>query len=336
MTRYRSLLLLVAGLFPLWSVAQIEIIVGEYTQFNKQTGPDTLVGFGDWSGSEFGDNYSSYLSVEGQDTLSSLTVTGPSYPTPTNIPFDEDLWEIFGTYGSAAEMTTAFMPGTYTIAGVGSISDTWNELLVMEQYNPLTPLKVTNYEALQSFNPSGEVTIQWEEFTEGQGEGPNLGFNGVINVEIYGYNEFGGYQVYDSENDTPDGAFGLPPTQTSITLPANTFNATDYYIVNIFFARIDTFRDATTLIDAIVATVTGYEIEVDIYQEGNKPVEKTDWAGYPIVDSPPSKYVDTSPWLGWMIIDDAPWVYNLTLDKYLYVQEGWVGPSGSWVYIPNF
>ncbi|MEX0325342.1 MAG: hypothetical protein AB3N33_04560 [Puniceicoccaceae bacterium] len=336
MTRYRSLLLLVAGLVPLWSVAQIEVIVGEYTQFNKQTGPDTLVGFGDHTNFEFGGNYSSYLSVEGQDTLSSLTVTGPSYPTPTDIPFDEDLWEIFGSYATAEEMTTAFMPGTYTIAGIGAISDTWNELLVMGAYNPLTPLKVTNFEALQSFNHNQPLTIEWTEFTEGQGAGPNLGYAGVINIEIYGFNEFGGYPVYDSENDTQEGAFGLLPTETSITLPVGTFNATDYYVVNIFFARVDTAREATTLQDALIATVTGYEVELNIYQEGNAPFEPTDWAGYPIVDSPPSKYIDTSPWLGWMIIDDAPWLYNLSLDKYIYVQEGWVSPSGSWVYIPNF
>lgn len=326
--------MLVAGLLPLWSVAQVEIIVGEYTQFNKQTGPDTLVPFGDHTNFEFGGNYSSYLSVEGLDVITGLTATGPSYPSGTEIPLVDGYYEIYGEYASAEEMTSTFMPGTYTITGDGLVSGSFSETLVMAPYSPVTPLKITNYAALQAFNPNQDVTIEWEQFTEGLAAGPNLGYAGVINVEIYGFNEQGGYPVYDSENDTPDGAFGILPTETSITLPAGTFNNNDYYIVNIFFARVDSFTDAATLQDALIATVTGYELEFDMLQEGKDPV-KTTWALWPIVYDGPLQYVDTTPWLGWIVANDSPWIYSLTLDKYLFVEEGWVGSGGSWVYIPN-
>jgi hypothetical protein len=331
MSKYRYLLLsLSMGLLPLCGFGQIEIIVGEYSQFNKQTGPDTLVGFGDHTNFEFGGNYTSYLTVEGSETVSNLTATGPSYPSGAPIPFDEDLYEILGEYATAAEMTTAFMPGTYTITGNGSISGAFTETLVMPAYSPATPLKVTNYTELQSFNPAGTVTIEWEEFTEGQGPGPNLGYGGVIGIEIYGFNEFGGYEVYDSDQDTPEGAFGLLPTQTSLTLPANTFNADDFYNVNIFFARIDSFNDAATLGDALIAVVTGYEVEVDIVQEG-KNVDPT-WAGYPIGAE---GWVDTTPWLGFLNVAQAPWIWSATLNKWLYIDEGAVTQGGGWVYITN-
>jgi hypothetical protein len=53
------------------------------------------------------------------------------------------------------------------------------------------------------------------------------------------------------------------------------------------------------------------------------------WNGYPLDAS--GQYANTGTWMGWVKVDLAPWIWNLTLQKYLYVADG----SG-WVYIPRF
>ncbi|MEX0324572.1 MAG: hypothetical protein AB3N33_00650 [Puniceicoccaceae bacterium] len=63
-----------------------------------------------------------------------------------------------------------------------------------------------------------------------------------------------------------------------------------------------------------------------------KPAGPTTWAGYDIVQD---GYVDTTPWLGWIwVTPDSPWVWSLSLTKYLYLPEEFVGESGAWMYIP--
>ncbi|HSH08903.1 MAG TPA: DNRLRE domain-containing protein [Oceanipulchritudo sp.] len=54
------------------------------------------------------------------------------------------------------------------------------------------------------------------------------------------------------------------------------------------------------------------------------------WAGYPI--NPDGQSVDTGSWIGWIDIEKQPWIYSYGLNKYIYVQEQFVGPGGGWIW----
>ena len=54
------------------------------------------------------------------------------------------------------------------------------------------------------------------------------------------------------------------------------------------------------------------------------------WAGFP-VDS--DNWTDTGDFLGWLFVGSAPWLYNLTLDGWMYVREEAVTDSGAWTYV---
>ena len=55
------------------------------------------------------------------------------------------------------------------------------------------------------------------------------------------------------------------------------------------------------------------------------------WGEWPLVSG---NYVDTGNFLGWLEVSQDPWVWCLALNKYLYIPENFVTPSGAWVYVP--
>jgi len=57
------------------------------------------------------------------------------------------------------------------------------------------------------------------------------------------------------------------------------------------------------------------------------------WAGYPI--NADGQSVDTGSWIGWIDIEKQPWIYSYGLNKYIYVQEQFVGPGGGWIWVGN-
>jgi hypothetical protein len=188
------------------------------------------------------------------------------------MPFDEDAYTLRANYETLGEINSAIPAGTYTFTGTGSITGALNESLTVGAYSPLSNLKVSNFDALQSFDINQPLTIEWEPFTEGLGAGPNLGFSGIINVEILGFSQQGFRDVWDSEDIAPNGAFGLLPTTNSVTIPAGTFLPGENYAVLINFTRVDSFADATSGgAGALKAVVNGYEIEFRIYREGTAP-----------------------------------------------------------------
>ena len=57
------------------------------------------------------------------------------------------------------------------------------------------------------------------------------------------------------------------------------------------------------------------------------------WAGYPVR---PDGYCDTGSWLGWVYVSAKPWIYSVSLNQWMYIDENNVTSSGSWTYIFNF
>lgn len=321
---------LLAVLLPLGSSAQIELLIFEYSQYMQQTGPDSLVPYGDYSDFNDAGNFGVYFEIEGEETIANASISGP--PGQEALPFDQEdgSYELEYKFETAAEMTAAVPAGTYTFTGTGSVSGAFSESVTVPAYSPLTHLRITNFAELQSFDPTQPLTIEWEEFTEGQGSGPNLGYAGVVGAEIFGFNGFSSYIAWDSDSIAPEGAFGLLPTVTSVTIPAGTLNASDFYIANVFFARVDSAADTSSIDGALVAAVTGYELEINIYQEGNNP--NPTWAGYP-VDA--NGYVQTAPWLGSLYVTHAPWAWSPMVNKWLYIPENGVSPEGGWAWVPR-
>ena len=56
------------------------------------------------------------------------------------------------------------------------------------------------------------------------------------------------------------------------------------------------------------------------------------WAGYEVIDD---AWVDSGSWLGMLYIWNEPWIFSMLLDKYLYIPEAAVTPSGGWIYWPE-
>jgi hypothetical protein len=330
MSKIKMILMLAAGMVPLWSAAQIEFFVAEYTQFMVQTGPDTLVPFGDHTNG-FDGNYQFFGSVltDGSEIITGGTLSGPFGTKDLQLLDDGDEYTYEPIFTTQQEMVAAVPAGTYTFSGTGNTVGAFSQQVTLPSYSPLTNLKVTNFSELQSFDITQPLTIRWEEFTQGQGVGPNAGYAGLIDVEIIGYTESSDFTVWDSSGLIPENAIGPLPTLTQVTIPAGTFNTETTYIVLIFFARIDSGVDGTVP-GALAAAVTSYELEFNIYPEGTAPVDT--WAGYPV---DPLGWADTTPWMAYLNTARAPWIWSASLAGWVWINEGSVTDSGGWVYIPK-
>lgn len=305
-----------------------------------QTGPTTLVPSGDANNFEFGGNYSAWLEIRTEgETLTSPMVTSTSQPEGAPLEFDpEDGAYIFeADFETLGEITTEVPADTYTFTGTGSVSGSFSETVTLGAYSPLTPLRVVNFEELQSFDPSQPLTIEWEPFTEGLGEGPNLGYAGVINVDIIRLAENSNSIVWDSDSVTPEGAFGLLPTTNSVTIPAGTLDANSSYYVDLFFSRIDSAQESQSVSGALRGALTSYEVGM-VMNPGPtdpNPADPT-WGGFPVQFIDNNNYINTESWMGWLIVDQAPWLYSLSLSKYVYIPESLVAPEGGWIFVPKF
>ena len=56
------------------------------------------------------------------------------------------------------------------------------------------------------------------------------------------------------------------------------------------------------------------------------------WAGYDILTD---GWVDTTPWMGFINVSGGDWIWNVNLNKYLYLPESFVGEAGAWTYAPG-
>jgi hypothetical protein len=321
-----KILLLLVSLLPLCAQAQIDFFVGEYSQVMKQTAATKLVPFGFHSNYEYGNNYLVWASIATSgETITNAKLTGPSFPGGELLEYwaEDNEYGIEGEVKTLAEVAALITPGTYTFSGTGNTVGTFSESITYPSYSPLTPLKITNFNDLQSFDVTQPLTIEWEEFTEGQGSGISAGYGGFIDIEVTGYNNSGGF-YWSSEPFHPEGAFGFLPTRTSFTFPANTFSTDTIYQVNIWFARIDQASDSSSVDGALVANLTGYEVECNFYPQGNGAY----WAGFPRSQG---GEVNTFFTFGWLYMPLAPWVWSDKLNNWIFAYEQ-VASDGGWVY----
>ncbi|MEX0321591.1 MAG: hypothetical protein AB3N63_05490 [Puniceicoccaceae bacterium] len=54
------------------------------------------------------------------------------------------------------------------------------------------------------------------------------------------------------------------------------------------------------------------------------------WAGFPVDDMGD---VDTGGWMGWVNVTNAPWVWNYTLEQYIFIEEANVSMDGAWLFV---
>lgn len=65
---------------------------------------------------------------------------------------------------------------------------------------------------------------------------------------------------------------------------------------------------------------------------GGAPPPPTTWAGYSFTED---FDCDTGSFLGWLNLSDRPWIWSYSLQNWLYIEEDFVSPSGSWTYFLN-
>lgn len=53
------------------------------------------------------------------------------------------------------------------------------------------------------------------------------------------------------------------------------------------------------------------------------------WASYDVLDE---AFVDTGSWMGWFKYQYAPYLYNFTMERWLYAPDGYADASGGWFY----
>jgi hypothetical protein len=52
--------------------------------------------------------------------------------------------------------------------------------------------------------------------------------------------------------------------------------------------------------------------------------------GYSVTDG----YADTGDWMGWVYVNEAPWIFNDSIQGWMYVDAAGSNEMGSWVYLP--
>jgi|GEM_PF-4359575 hypothetical protein len=168
---------------------------------------------------------------EGNDAtvLSAVTLTGPT--SLDEITYDSgDGWSLKRVYTSQAFMLSAYPAGNYSLA-LTKTSDgqtyTTNFTLTNDMVTlPDTIPQVSNFDALQSADPSGAITISWNAWVGGTSED-------AVTVYVETQN---GDEVYSTPD--PDKADHLPGTATSTVIPAETLLAGTSYRVSVSFYKL--------------------------------------------------------------------------------------------------
>lgn len=61
---------------------------------------------------------------------------------------------------------------------------------------------------------------------------------------------------------------------------------------------------------------------------------RDNWAGFPVINNPPG-WANTGDWMGWVQVDFAPWIFNDSLQQWLFIEEEDITENGSWVFMPR-
>ena len=62
-------------------------------------------------------------------------------------------------------------------------------------------------------------------------------------------------------------------------------------------------------------------------------VDAQDWGGFEVL--PDGHSINTGGFMGYIDITSAPWVWVYSLDRYVYMDESYVNPSGGWLWLPQ-
>lgn len=311
------------------SAQQVEYLVTEYNQSNFQTGETTYVGMSsksewDWP------SYSFFAAVDIiSPSFASVTLSGPSFSPALSIPWVGDGYEAYLPYASLEAMTTDIQSGTHTF-NLDGLTENTN----IPDYTPLTPRLVENYSQWQAFDPSQELTLSWQAFTEGQGSFPDGMPRGMIEVYIDYWDDIYGPQYAWSHWELDPGELNafdaLPATRTSVTIPAGTLVGSQYgYTVSLYFLKIDSLNDGVNANGALVVHLRTMDTLLDIWPK----VEVDPWLNYTDLGN---GWIDTGAWMGMLNVTHAPWVYAADSAKYLYVPNNGVSiGQGAWSWVPD-
>ncbi len=328
----------------LLTAQNVEFIFVEYTEDWIQSSPEQLDPFPyDPAPYNF---YAGFEVAEGE--LSSLSFTVGD--TVTGITQEDH--EFQANFQSLEELIAAWPAGTYTFSGEGNEVGAFSFDVEVEAFTPLAPKRFTNYQELQSVNPEGDITIEWEAFTDYADEG-------LIMVSA-SYPMADGsyvYKVWESENTRDDGLPGLPADTTSVIIPAGTLIGGDIglYDISVEFLSLNIQENTSPFDDALVVVlfsssnfvqlVAGDPSETPVDPTPTEPVDPTPtptptepvdelyldvWA---IQDN---HWTETEGWLDWLWVGNRPWAFSLILNGYIHVDEDGFDPDqGGWFYVPR-
>lgn len=234
--------------------------------------------------------------VLGGRSVDDLRISGGTSPEGENLWIaDEDPLEYELDVGidTLAELNAGAPPGTYTFSGNLEGFGPFTENIQLPAFNPLSPKRITNLDALQNLDPRQPFTLTWEPFTDLGGK------EGLILVSIAQW-ENNQEHIYYESSDTP-GYFGLNPALTSLEIPANvlTGNPDIPYTVSLYFARIESLVDQTSIDEVFKGVLSSTETLAFIYAAPSSVLVVNDWV-----------QLDD---LGWVYGVSADWGYSLDL-----------------------
>ena len=165
-------------------------------------------------------------SEEGSVTSGVVEIGTDSY----DLSADGESWYYSQRFENKADFDEAFPSASSYVITVVTPSDDSNMIVLdlsADSY-PNIPF-ITNWTALQSADPSGEITIEWQPFDGGTTEDH-------ISVGIQLEDPGAGGGVL--ETPVPGEAGALDGTATSLSIPAGTLEQGKRYTVNVSFYRI--------------------------------------------------------------------------------------------------
>lgn len=193
---------------------------------------------------------------------------------------------------------------------------------------------------------SGVFDVSLYELLGDWGEGPNSG--GGEGVDAVLGDVTNSYRFFDTEEWGNAGGDFLPTAAATTTVTEAT--AADSDLVFAGPELIASLQDAVNhaeahegfiiIGDEVTAGTTVHLASREHETEENRPVlnltytpEATSlYGGYEIVNE--AGDVNTGSLLGWINVAEKPWIWSYTFLHYLYMPENWMGPAGSWSYMP--
>ncbi len=227
------------------------------------------------------------------------------------------------SFSSLNELNALAAPGQYTLSGTGSSVGEFEITFNMPAHDFFPAKKVTNFDTLQNLDPSQPVTIQWEAFTE-------HGDLGFIEVEVEYWDGSNAHTIWETPDEQEGLLPALPPTATSVTIPAGVLQGNSNYTVFIYFAKLDTMIENVGPFDgSTLVTVLEVMTHLDIKTGASTQTET--WAEWS--DNQVDNWVDTEGFLGWIYVGENGWIAQDKLG-WIYLPEENVTPSGAWTYLP--